>query len=387
VSIARICAAWGRGSAVVACVFWLSGCQTFGYYGQAVAGEWRVLHGRVPIETLREKPSTDAALARRLETVESILEFAGTNLTLPTQGRYRTFADVGKGPIVWNVFAAGEFSVDAHEWCYPIVGCAAYRGYFHRDAAMRESARRSAAGEDVRVSGVAAYSTLGWFRDPVLSSFVYWPDADLAELLIHELAHVRVFVKGDTEFNESYASFVAREGVGEWISAHGSQQDLARWRDEVARDDRFARFMLDWRDVVARLYAQPYPEFARRLLKSEMLASIERCYDAERPLLGDRSELTVLNNADFVPWAAYEGRVPAFAALFHDVNGDWAAFHRRVAELGRLGATSRRNALSALADHAPRAGSNDETVRCESIDSNGSGADASVSGVASTADG
>jgi len=361
-------AAWVRGLLIVASAFCLLGCQTLAYYGQAAAGEWRVLHRRVPIDELREKPSTDAALVRRLDVVDSILEFAGTNLALPTRGHYRTFADVGRGPIVWNVFAAGEFSVTAHEWCYPIVGCAAYRGYFHRDAALRESERRSRSGEDTRVSGVAAYSTLGWFHDPVLSSFVFWPNADLAELLFHELAHARVFAKGDTEFNESYANFVAREGVGEWIAATGSQQDLAQWRGEIARDDRFARFMLRWREALARLYAQPYPAFALRLLKAETLASIERCYKSEQSALGDHGELAMLNNADFVPWAAYEGRVSAFATLFQDAGGDWAAFHSRVSELARLDGESRAKALAVLDQRGARSDSERDPIRCASIE-------------------
>jgi predicted aminopeptidase len=357
--------------AVLVGAIWLvlSGCESLGYYGQAVSGEWRVLRNRVPIEKLRSDPRTDPKLASRLATVESILDFASARLALPAQGRYRTYADVGSGPIVWNVFAADEFSVDAHEWCYPIVGCAAYRGYFHRDAALRESLRRSRSGQDVRVSGVAAYSTLGWFHDPVLSSFVDWPDAELAGLLMHELAHVEVFVKGDTDFNESYASFVAREGVREWITVAETRQDLARWRDEVARDDRFSRFMLRWRAALARLYAQPYPEFARRLLKSDMLAAVERCYRDQRALLGARTEMTAaLNNADFVPWAAYEGWLPAFATLFRDENRDWASFHRRVAALGDLAPGPREAALRALADRAGRSDEEGSTVSCESIE-------------------
>jgi predicted aminopeptidase len=355
----------------------LSGCQTLGYYGQALSGEWRVLHNRVDVDELRDDPHVDETLKRQLAIVESVLTFASDRLALPAKGRYRTFANVGRGPIVWNVFAAGEFSVDPVEWCYPIVGCAAYRGYFHRDAAVRESIRRQRSGSDVRVTGVAAYSTLGWLHDPLLSSFIDWPAADLSGLLIHELAHVEVFVNGDTEFNESYASFVEREGVREWISATGTQQDLAEWQDEVARDDRFARFMLSWRAALARLYVQPYPEFARRILKAEMLESVERCYQSERAILGKRRDMAAdLNNADFVAWAEYEGWVPAFDVIFRDAQGDWTAFHRRVAELGRLGAQQRRDALSALAARAER--SDERTpapIGCESLEASESTTD------------
>ena len=359
----------------------LCGCQTLGYYGQALSGEVRVLRAREPIDALRRNPRTDAALAARLATADSILSFAGSKLALPAEGRYRTFADVGREPIVWNVFAASEFSVDPREWCYPIVGCAAYRGYFHRDAAVRESVRRQRAGDDVRVSPVAAYSTLGWFRDPLLSSFIYWPDADLARLLVHELAHVEVFVKGDTDFNESYASFVERAGVREWISAHGTQQDLAKWQDEIAREDRFAEFMLHWRAALAQLYARPYSDFARRVLKAELLASAARCYRDARAMLGERAEMSVaLNNADFVPWAAYERWVPAFAVLFRDVSDDWPAFHRRVAELGRLDASARHATLGALAARADQNAAARPQIGCESLDQSADSPDDADSG-------
>lgn len=340
----------------------LAGCQSLGYYGQAIAGHVRVMHARTPVARLVADPTTPPARRARFEHVDEALAFAAAHLALPVHGRYRTFVDWPDSAVVWNVFATDEFSVEPHEWCYPFVGCAGYRGYFRRTAADAEARRWRLRDADARVGGAAAYSTLGWFDDPLLSTFIDWPEPELAGLIFHELAHSRVFVKGDTEFNESYATFVERTAVAEWLAARGDSAVLAAWRERLTAADLRARFMLAWREALARLYRAPYPDYARRMMKVDMMAMAQAC---EKRIVGTLRLPADINNADFVPWAAYRRSVPAFEALFVASDRDWSRFHAAAAEIGKRDANSRRAAVEALRTRAPE---RDEALSgCEAI--------------------
>jgi predicted aminopeptidase len=340
------------------------GCQTLAFYGQAVAGHTRLMRAREPVDAVREDPATPAARKARLALVEDALTFARDRLALPVGERYRTYVEWPDRAVVWNVFATGELSVEPHTWCYPIVGCAAYRGYFRRPAADAEAARRARRGDDVRVDGAAAYSTLGWFDDPLLSTFIDWPEPELAGLLFHELAHGRAFAKGDTEFNESYATFVEREAVRAWLEARGDATALADYRVRRDRNDRRARFMLAWREALRRVYEAPYDDFAQRMMKADMMAMARRC---EQDLgIGATRLPADLNNADFVPWAAYRRAVPAFAVLFAENGGDWVRFHAAVESLALAPKGERRTAIDAALARAP-ADERDESIACQVI--------------------
>jgi predicted aminopeptidase len=276
--------------------------------------------------------------------------------------------------VVWNVFATEEFSVDPVIWCYPVIGCAAYRGYFAESAAEKAAQRLRLAARDVRVDGVAAYSTLGWFDDPLLSTFINWPAESLAGLLFHELAHGRLFAQGDTAFNESYASFVEVAALEQWLRAGADAAQLSAWQARRAMAERFARFMLNWRQAFEALYDVPHADFARRLLKSELLNLARTCYLAHRDALGggrrDEEFEGDFNNADFVPWMAYREWVPAFGFLFRSVGSDWKRFHAAAEDLAHLDATPRREALEALQERALAEQAGDgakDTIQCPAL--------------------
>jgi predicted aminopeptidase len=358
-----------RSFLVGALLLMAGGCETLGFYGQAVSGQWEILDAKQSSEFLIESPYTDAALRAQLQRVQSLLAFAKENLDLDAKHRYSSYARIDRKYVVWNVFATPEFSTDPIRWCYPIAGCATYRGYFNRHDADRYARHLAGQRRDTLVGGVAAYSTLGWFDDPVLSTFVEWPDTDLAGLIFHELAHGRLFVRGDTAFNEAFASFVERRGVMEWLRAEHDQARIDAMRARWSKLDRFVAYLLEWRDELQRLYDQPINTFARRLLKDELLGAVERCYRANAEQFGDQDwyfESGKLSNARFVPLAAYNEMRDSFEALFLEAGESWPQFYEKVAELGKLKAEARTKELKDL-EQRHRAGrvTDSGTVSCD----------------------
>jgi predicted aminopeptidase len=325
-------------------------CETLEFYGQAAAGQWSIVRHEEPAGKLIASANTDPTLKDRLMTVAALLRFAEDRLALEPGKRYSSYARIEGDAVVWNVFAAPEFSTVPLRWCYPIVGCASYRGYFDRRNAMRYAQRLIVEQRDAVVRGVAAYSTLGWFDDPILSTFVGWPDTDLAGLIFHELGHGKVFISGDTSFNEAFASFVERRGVVEWLRANHDEAQIERVTRRWRMSDRFVAYMLRWRDELQRLYAQPYNSVALRLLKSELFAEAERCYRENQALFGDQDWFfrRGVNNAGLAPLAAYNELMTGFAGLFEQAGESWPKFYEDVAALGRLDRDSRSRELARL---------------------------------------
>lgn len=328
-------------------------CETIEFYRQATTGQLSIASARQSSAELIDSPDTDPALRAQLQVVAGIVEFAADDLSLDPKHRYESYVRIDGKYVVWNVFATPEFSTEPLRWCYPVAGCATYRGYFDQVDARTYARNQTLQRHDAIVGGVVAYSTLGWFEDPVLSTFIEWPDADLAGLIFHELAHGRVFVPGDTPFNEAFASFVERRGVLEWLKSERdpARVDLivARWK----RLDRFVAYLLNWRDELQRLYDQPYNPVAKRLLKAELLAEVEQCYRANEAQFGDQDwyfEVAPINNARFAPLAAYHELLGSFETLFAEVGRSWPLFYSRVTDLGRLDADARDSELKRLSD-------------------------------------
>ena len=240
--------------ALVALLPLLTGCGTVGYYAQAVHGQCQILHRRQPIEDLLADAKTAPALKERLRLVLRIRKFAEDELRLPTNGQYRQYADLGRRFAVWTVYAAPEFSLEAKAWWYPVVGRLKYQGYFNEAKARHCAQKLEHKGFDVHVGGVEAYSTLGWFHDPVLNTFLFNDDTDLADLLFHELAHQRLFVGGDTDFNEAFATAVADEAVERWLRASGDPGELARHREAASRRQQFVELVSSARARLEKLY-------------------------------------------------------------------------------------------------------------------------------------
>jgi predicted aminopeptidase len=330
----------------------LNGCASVSYYGQLASGQLQLLRAREPISTVIADPGRDQLLRAHLIQSQKARTFASQQLHLPDNQSYRLYADIGRPFVVWNVFATPEFSLTPQNHCFPIAGCVAYRGYYSQSAARGEAALQRLQGMDVSIGGVEAYSTLGWFNDPIISSMMAWGDERLATLIFHELAHQRFYVKDDTEFNESFATFVEQEGTRQWRAFRGLAPDSGA---QVQQRDQFIQLVLDTRTRLERLYTLPLPADQMRQRKADEFERLRGEYRQLRDSrwAGDkRYDAWInapMNNARLLPFGLYDQWVPAFAALFRQEAGDWVKFYAAVEKLGALPAGERKVALKALA--------------------------------------
>jgi predicted aminopeptidase len=337
--------------ALVAMGLALCACSSLRYYAQAVHGQGELVLRRQPVRKLLRDPSTDPKLAARLSQALAAREFASRQLDLPDNRSYTTYVALHRPYVVWNVFATPRYSVQAVRHCFPIAGCVAYRGWFSKAAAEADAARMQRRGDDVWVGGVPAYSTLGWFADPILSSMLGWDDDELAGTIFHELAHQLIYAKGDTAFNESFATFVQTEGLREWRASRGLPPDDGRAQ---AMDDGFTRLVLDLRERLKALYASGVDAEAMEAGKQREIAAFRRRYAAWRDahFPGDhRYDAWVarpINNARLLPFGLYDQWTPAFAELFRESGGQWPAFYARVRALARESKAKRDTALQGL---------------------------------------
>lgn len=332
----------------------LGGCANIGYYLQAAGGQLEIWQREAPIERLLADPAIDEKLRGQLQRVLRIRDYASRELGLPDNRSYRSYADLARPFVVWNVFAAPEFSLEPKQWCFAFAGCVGYRGYFSEADARAEAARLAAGGYDVHVGGVPAYSTIGWFADPVLNTFIHYPEPELARLLIHELAHQVVYVKDDSVFNESFATVVEQAGIERWLAAHGSAVDRERYRQVQRFRTDFRVLVTKARADLAQVYAGAGSAAEKRQQKNAALAALRRAYEAQRSDWGgfagfDRWFAQPLGNAHLASVAIYTQRVPAFEALLRQHGGDLPSFYAAVRELAALPAAERRRRLDALA--------------------------------------
>jgi predicted aminopeptidase len=345
---------WPIVAAALAGAVALAACaafETVDYYGQGAAGQWDLISRSQPIPDVIGK--SEPALAERLRRIRDIRGFASRELGLPDNGSYTRYTDLGRPFVTWNVFATPELSMAPRQWCFPIAGCVNYRGYFREDDAQGELRRLKAAGDDVYVGGVPAYSTLGWFDDPVLSSFVRWPETEVARLIFHELAHQLLYVKSDSVFNESFATAVEEAGLARWLARRNDPQ-LAT---QAARSDRlrakFKELVRTTRSRLYDLYASPLTDDDKRRRKADAIAAMRSAYEdakqGEPGLAGyDRWFAQQPNNASLAAIGIYTDRVPAFRELLRESSDDLPTFYRRVAELAALPKHARDGRLDAL---------------------------------------
>ena len=331
----------------------LSGCATAEYYAQSVTGHLGLMARARPVETVIAAPETAPRLAERLRTALGIREFASDVLALPANASYHCYVDLGRRYVVWNVVAAPELSLEPRRWCFPVAGCLSYRGYFSESAATEHAGALESEGWDVTVAGVHAYSTLGWFDDPLLSSMVALPEHFLAGIVFHELAHQRLYVPGDTEFNESFAVVVERAGVRRWIEMAG-RGDLAE-RHMIAAERRaaFLDLVRDTRRDLEAVYASSRADAQRREAKTRLLEQLRSRYSALRatwesgPTYDFWFERGV-NNAAIALLSTYDRWVPALSALLAQSGDDLEAFYRAGDALAALSPDERRARLEAL---------------------------------------
>jgi len=327
----------------------LAGCNGVSYYWQSVNGQLAMWSRERPVAEVISDPATDEKLRRKLIRVQKIRDFASRKLKLPDNASYRSYADLGRPFAVWNVFAAPEFSVSPVQWCFPVAGCVAYRGYFERAAAESFAAGLAAEGNDVYVGGVPAYSTLGYFADPLLNTFIYFPDVEIARLLFHELAHQVAYAPDDTVFNESFAVAVETEGVKRWVAYTGDRAALADFERRQRAREVFQQIVSRCRERLAALYRSGLPADAMRARKSAILEEMVEEYRASRGRIGftgyDQWFARGPNNAQVVSVAIYTQLVPEFQALLKHEGGHLERFYAKVKSLASLPKNERTNAL------------------------------------------
>lgn len=339
----------------------LGGCGSAGYYWQSVHGHLSLMNAARPIDELLADPAVAGELKPRLELARRLRAFAVSELALPDNASYHRYSDLGRRAAVWNVAAAPPDSLTLRRWCFPVVGCVGYRGYYDEGEAKALAAQlEKDEGLEVRVYGVPAYSTLGWLNwaggDPLLSTFIRYPEGELARMIFHELSHQVVYVNDDTMFNESYAVAVERLGVRRWLDTQASEQARRDYASFDARRRAFRELSRETRRELAEVYARKDVDLPAR--KAEAMARFRERYVALKaewaaagtPFDGFDRWVAEANNAFFGVQAAYDELVPGFEALFAQGGGDWPRFHATVRALSRLPKAERQARLRALGD-------------------------------------
>tara|TARA_B110000858_G_scaffold175732_1_gene209372 strand:- start:58687 stop:59757 length:1071 start_codon:yes stop_codon:yes gene_type:complete len=331
----------------------LISCETVGYYSQAARGQLTIVFGREDIQRLIERQELSDDLAEKFVRVMDIREFAESELALPVGENYSSYVELEREHVVWNVFAADEFSVDPVNWCYPIAGCVAYRGYFSEQSALSYAAKLERDGFDVYTGGVDAYSTLGWFEDSLLSTVLNRADYQLAGLIIHELAHQLVYLPGDTTFNESFATAVEREGVRRWLKKSNETSKIDAALLDYDRQRQFVDLVADYRDRFETLYQLDLSETSMRGRKLELQQSLREEYaELKQQWQGyegyDAWFSESLNNAQLSTVASYNDLLPFFAEVFEQTNQDLPTFYAEVSRIAELPEQERDELISRL---------------------------------------
>lgn len=336
----------------VACV--LGGCSTLKYYSESISGQWQVMTRQQDIDDLLANDDTPPRLRTKLQLATSIRQFAFEELGLPDNGSYQRYVDLQRPYVVWNVFATPELSLDPVVSCFPFAGCLAYRGFFSIESAQAYASELEMQGMETYVGGVAAYSTLGWFRDPLLSSMLNWSDTRLAEVIFHELAHQRLYVEDDTDFNEAFAMVVGSEGVTKWLEY---QKDIKLEQDyilEKQRDQAFVRLLLGHRKTLADIYGRDVDDSEKRSRKAAAYDAIQQDYAALKLNWQgyggyDRWMEENLNNAKLLSVSTYQSLTEGFKALLAYCSGEMACYYQLAGTLGQLSKADRHACLQTMA--------------------------------------
>ena len=353
---------------LVTALLGVSGCQTLSFYAQAIKGQYQLLAHQQPIQKLLADTNTPAPLKARFELLEKLRAFADTELKLPVDSHYLKYADVHRPFAVWNVEAAPEFSMATRTWWYPFVGRQEYRGYFSEQGAQRYGDRLRKKGFDIYIGGAEAYSTLGWFKDPVLNTFIFEPEPDLAEVIFHELGHQRLFAHGDTDFNEAFATTVGEEGARRWLRARADASLLDQYTAQLRRTRQFAQLIAETRLRLEALYGDQRTDQGKIKPASEgRSAPIEQLRQQKQHILDALKERYALlkadwngdasydewfnrqlNNAKLNSVAAYYDLVPGFERLLEQNGGDLEKFYAAAKQLSKLPFKERHQRLTAL---------------------------------------
>ena len=331
----------------------LCSCESTRYYGQLVSGQMSILSRRQPIDKILSDPQTSQKLKTQLTELLEVRRFAQHHLHLPVKKHYLAFVDLDRPYVVWNVYAAPEFALTPKTWRYPVIGMAAYRGFFSIDGARRQAKTLEQQQFDVYISGVTAYSTLGWFDDAVLSTILHRDQIGIAALVFHELAHQLLFVKGDTAFNESFATSVEQEGLRRWLQTRQWANEYKQYLETRQRQRDFIRLVSDYRKHLSGLYGSDLPEPTKRYRKAQMFGEMKADYHRLKQKWNhyagyDHWFGPPLNNAKLASVAVYHDYVPAFLELLHQHGNDLEPFYAACRDLAKLSKSERHQKLKAL---------------------------------------
>ena len=363
---ARRCFVFGLLAIVALCV---CGCRTLKFYGQAIKGQYQIFANQQPIDKVITNSTTSPELKRQLELIQRLRVFAEQELKLPVDGHYQKYVDVKRPFVVWNVQAAPEFSLEPKTWWYPLVGSLEYRGYFSKASAEETAGQLRKAGYDVFVGGVEAYSTLGFFKDPVLNTFVFRDEVELAEVIFHELAHQRVFARGDTDFNEAFATVVGQEGARRWLKSNGDTNAIKAYEIALRRNEQFVRLVMKTRAALEQAYGDTHDEDGNVRAAKHPPAAPEELLRRKNQVFGELREgyqqlkeewggydgydawfARELNNAKLNTIASYYDYVPGFEALLELNQGGMEAFYEAVENLSHKPREERHQWLRDLAE-------------------------------------
>jgi predicted aminopeptidase len=341
---------------IVIQIQWLSGCVNLPYYAQAVDGHIDVLRRSQSIQTIITDPDTDANLKRTLTKVLTLRKFASQELKLPDNKSYTRYADIKRPYAVWNVFATPELSIKLKKWCFIKAGCVSYRGFFSQTEAERFAEKLRNDGYDVHVGGVRAYSTLGWFNDPVLNTFIDYSELELARLIFHELSHQVAYAPGDTVFNESFATVVEQEGIKRWLEKKKATSEFAAYKAKLRTQTIFNSLVSHHRNRLAMLYSSSQSEAQKRAGKAHILNDLQEQFAL---LKTSRVEFNrynrwfaqPMNNALLATVSIYTQLLPAFQALLAQQNGDMTLFFKVVKEISKLPKEERTSILQMAVDN------------------------------------
>lgn len=331
----------------------MGGCSHVAYYHQAMLGQLEIFNRAQPIPELLASSETSPQLKQKLQQVLKIRAFADQVLHLPVHDSYYFYADLERPFVVWNVFAAPPFTLTLKSWCFLVVGCLHYRGYFSQEAAQGFAEELRQQGDEVYVGGVSAYSTLGWFADPFLNTMLAWPSSSLAGVIFHELAHQQLYIPDDTSFNESFATAVEHEGVKRWLASLGNSKDMLAYQESYSRQQEFVALISRFHEKLNQLYQQPWPDAQLQAQKQAHFKALRKAYAQLKKSWNGLSGYDAwfaqdLNNAKLLSVMTYQNHVPAFQALLIQHGGDLPSFYRAATQLGQLPIEQRRAQLQKL---------------------------------------
>lgn len=340
---------------IFATVLIISGCSTLSYYSGIIQGHFEIISQQQSIDELLDDPTTSDQLRQKLALAKAARQFAASNLYLPDNDSYKTYVDIGRNRVTWNVVAVPALSLSAKTWCYPIAGCVSYKGYYSNEAAKSYEKQLADENYDTTINGSAAYSTLGWFDDPVLNTMLQWREAHLIGVIFHELAHQQLYIKDDSTFNESFASFVQQEGVRRWYLAKGKPQAITKEAAHGKRKKQFLSLLKTTRDKLEILYNSKLADKQKHEQKRVYFTELRQQYISLKA--GEWKGYSGydhwfdrdLNNANLVSVSTYHQHLPGFKALLQQSNEDLRVFYAAAEKLSQLPAKERSEKLLEMA--------------------------------------